>query len=131
MPELEKKKYSLKYISDHIGASIVGDEDLEVDHLSTIEDAKNGSLTFLANPKYAKRLDISKTFAIIIKEELKIRGNITHLICDDPYLAYAKVAKLFSSETSYKKDDPSNIFIHESVELGRNIDIGPNVFIKF
>ncbi len=129
MSEPEKKKYSLKYISDYIGASIVGDEDLEIDHLSTIEDAKNGSLTFLANSKYAKRLDNSRTFAIIIKEELKIKGNITHLICDDPYLAYAKVSKLFSSKSNYKKNDSSNYFIHKSAELGSNIDIGPNVFI--
>ncbi len=129
MSELKKKKYSLKYISDYIDASIIGDEDLEVDHLSTIEDAKYGSLTFLANPKYAKKLDLSKTFAIIAKEKLKDKVNVTYLICDDPYLAYAKVSKLFSSKSDYKKHDSSNIYIHESVELGSNTNIGPNVFI--
>ncbi len=129
MSETEKKKYSLKYISDYIDALIIGDGDLDVDHLSTIEDAKNGSLTFLSNPKYAKKIDHSKTFAIIIKEELKMQGNITQLICDDPYLAYAKVSRLFSSEPNYKTHDFNNIFIHESVELGSNTNIGPNVFI--
>ena len=54
MSETEKKKYSLKYISDYIDALIIGDGDLDVDHLSTIEDAKNGSLTFLSNSGWPK-----------------------------------------------------------------------------
>ena len=45
----KKKQFSIKYISEYIDASIDGDVDLEINKISTIEDAEHGSITFLAN----------------------------------------------------------------------------------
>ena len=53
----KKKQFSIKYISEYIDASIDGDVDLEINKISTIEDAEHGSITFLANSKYNKLID--------------------------------------------------------------------------
>ena len=126
----EKKLFSIKYISEYIDASIVGDADLQINSIATLESAKDGSITFLSNPKYNKLLESTCASAVIVKEGTKTNDRITFLTCSDPYLAYAKISKLFSNEIDFSKEDfKGNSFIHDSVSLGKDVNIGPNVFI--
>ena len=64
----EKKKYTIKFISEYIDASIVGDADLEIHKIASIEDAQDGSITFLSNPSYSKLLERTDASAVIVKE---------------------------------------------------------------
>tara|TARA_B100000035_G_C20946514_1_gene529997 strand:+ start:122 stop:1063 length:942 start_codon:yes stop_codon:yes gene_type:complete len=127
---IDKKKYTVKFISDYIDASVVGDAETQVDNIASIESATFGSITFLSNPKYKKLLDQTEASAVIVQDGIKTSNNITLLVCHDPYLAYAKLSKLFANKIDLPKgsiDDSS--FIHESVALGEDVVIGPNVFI--
>ena len=63
------KSYSLGYIADLTNSNIVGNKDFIVDNLSTLENASNSSITFLANTKYRKHLKNSKSLAIITNQE--------------------------------------------------------------
>ena len=126
----EKKLFSLKFISEYIDASIVGDADIEIDNIATIENAEQGSITFLSNSKYNKLLDSTRASAVIIKEGTKTNSKTAFLICSDPYLAYAKLSKLFSSQIDFSKGTFSDrSFVHDSATLGKDVLLGPNVFI--
>lgn len=126
----KKKQFSIKYISEYIDASIDGDVDLEINKISTIEDAEHGSITFLANSKYNKLIDTTKASAVVVKSKIKTNKNITFLVCEDPYLAYAKISKLFSNEEDFHRGKiKNNTFIHDSAVLKDGSVIGPNVFI--
>lgn len=126
----EKKLFSIKYISEYIDASIVGDADIEIDNIATIENAEQGSITFLSNSKYNKLLDSTRASAVIIKEGTKTNSKTAFLICSDPYLAYAKLSKLFSSQIDFSKGTFSDrSFVHDSATLGKDVLLGPNVFI--
>ena len=67
----EKKKYTIKFISEYIDASIVGDADLEIHEIASIENAQEGSITFLSNPSYSKLLEKTNASAVILKENIK------------------------------------------------------------
>ena len=67
----DNKKYSIKFISEYIDASIVGDADLQVDNIATLDSAVQGCVTFLANSKYNKLLEHTKASAVIVKEGIK------------------------------------------------------------
>ena len=126
----EKKLFSLKFISEYIDASILGDADLEIDNIATIESAEPGSITFLSNSKYNRLLDSTRASAVIVKEGIKINDKTTFLVCSDPYLAFAKLSKLFTSQIDFSKGTFSeNSFIHDSATLGEGVVLGPNVFI--
>lgn len=130
MSESENKKYSIKFISEYIEASIVGDVDLQIDNIATIEKAVKGSITFLSNPKYKKLLDTTNASAVIVKDGVQTNENTTLLMCDDPYLAFAKLSKLFNNEIDFSNGTfQDRSFIHDSADLGRDVIIGPNVFI--
>tara|TARA_B100000212_G_scaffold134112_1_gene100817 strand:- start:2722 stop:3663 length:942 start_codon:yes stop_codon:yes gene_type:complete len=126
----EKKHFSIKFISEYIDASIVGDVDLKINNIATIESAEEGSITFLSNSKYNKLLERTRASVVIVKEGTKINSEKTFLTCSDPYLAYAKLSKLFSSEIDFSRGTfAENSFIHETASIGKNVVIGPNVFI--
>ena len=130
MSGTDKKKYTVKFISDYIDASVVGDEETQVDNIASIESATFGSITFLSNPKYKKLLDQTEASAVIVQDDIKTSNNITLLVCNDPYLAYAKLSKLFANKIDLSKGSiHDSSFIHESVALGQGVVIGPNVFI--
>ena len=130
MSESENKKYSIKFISEYIDASIVGDADLQVDNIATLDSAVQGCVTFLANSKYNKLLENTKASAVIVKEGIKTNNETTLLVCSDPYLAYAKLSKLFSNGIDFLNGSfQDSVFIHDSVNLGRDVRVGPNVYI--
>ena len=71
----ENKKYSIKFISEYIDASIVGDADLQIDNIATLDSAVQGCVTFLANSKYNKLLESTKASAVIVKEGIKTNNE--------------------------------------------------------
>lgn len=124
------KRYSIKFISDLIGASVEGNSDLYIDNVATIENAKQGSITFLSNPKYKKLLEDTNASAVIVSEIPKSNINSIFLICSDPYLAYAKVSKLFNEEIDFSNiKNHENFFVHASATIGEDVVIGPNAYI--
>tara|TARA_Y100000748_G_scaffold285669_1_gene268365 strand:- start:282 stop:1223 length:942 start_codon:yes stop_codon:yes gene_type:complete len=128
--ETDNKKYSLKFISEYIDSSIVGDADLEIDNIATLDTAVEGCITFLANSKYNKLLETTKASAVIVKEGVKTNNEITLLVCSDPYLAFAKLSKLFSDQIDFFNGTfQDNVFIHDSANLGRDVKVGPNAYI--
>ena len=56
--ESENKKYSIKFISEYIDASIVGDADLQIDNIATLDSCSG--LIISANSKYNKLLKAQK-----------------------------------------------------------------------
>ena len=126
----ENKKYSIKFISEYIDASIVGDADLQINNIATLDSAVQGCITFLANSKYNKLLESTKASAVIVREGIKTNNETTLLVCSDPYLAFAKLSKLFSDEIDFLNGSfQDSVFIHDSVNLGKDIKVGPNVYI--
>ena len=125
------KSYSLGYIADLTNSNIVGNKDFIVDNLSTLENASNSSITFLANTKYRKHLKNTKSLAIITNQENIEEDHRNYIVNENPYEVYAHVSKLFKSvniELENKSIHPSAVISNDAI-LGKNVSIGANVVI--
>ena len=125
------KSYSLGYIADLTNSNIVGNKDFIVDNLSTLENASNSSITFLANTKYRKHLKNSKSLAIITNQENLVKDHRNYIVNDNPYEVYAHFSKLFKSvniELENKSIHPSAVISNDAI-LGKDVSIGANVVI--
>lgn len=130
MSDIEREHYSVEFIAKYIDAKVVGDPNLIISRLDTLESASNGSITFLAKSKYKKLLDKTDASAVIVKDGTSLNETKTFLVCKDPYLAYAKLSNLFCEVENFTDGIvKNNSFIHKTARLGRNIKIGPNVYI--
>ena len=79
----------LKDIAHILDGTIDGDEDTVISNISGIEDAKEGDITFVANPKYIKYIEQTNASAIVCSPDISSESK-NLLKVKNPYLAYAK-----------------------------------------
>lgn len=121
----------LKKIAEIIKGNISGNPEYEVLRLSSLNNAKEGSLTFLQDSNIEKAYDaIQNNAAIIFKKGLDIRGIIPQGIAvDKPYLSFIKIIHLFSGKENKVNSIHKTAIIDKSVKIGKNVNIGPFVII--
>lgn len=88
--------YTLKELADFLDVDIRGDHQCYLTGLASLPTATADDLSFISNSKYQKHLDSTLAGAVILSpQDIEFfSGNA--LICDNPYLAYAKVSQLFA-----------------------------------
>lgn len=121
---------SLKEIAKSINGEIIGNSNLVISGVSGIKEAREGEITFLANPKYAPLIEKTAASAVITGRDVK-SGAKTLIHTDNPSLAFTKVVSLF---TEYQIRHPKGIHPQASVakdaSLGKNVSIGPYAVIE-
>lgn len=110
-----------------IGGKVEGDGDAKVNRLEKIEEATEGSIAFLANPKYLPYIYTTKATAVIVKSdfepEKEIRASLIKV--EDPYSAFAKLLEEYQKLTAKVKtgiEQPS--FQHETAHYGEHVYLG-------
>ena len=121
--------FSLKDLADRVNGDLIGDPMITIKSIATIQNASNGCISFLSNPKYNKFLEDSSASAIIVTPELSKDLNIPAIIVVDPYAAYAKISELFVKYKNPYSDRSINYFVHETAEVDDSVIIGPNAYI--
>ncbi|HRG91723.1 MAG TPA: UDP-3-O-(3-hydroxymyristoyl)glucosamine N-acyltransferase [Chitinophagaceae bacterium] len=133
-----------------VNGRVEGDSQVSVSSFGKIEEAGQGQLSFLANPKYEEFLYTTSASIVIINEsfELKQPVNTTLIRVADAYTAFATLLGKYQEimqqqlsgiqQPSFIAGSASygdNVFIGafaylgENVKLGKNCKIYPHVFI--
>ena len=115
--------FSLKDLADRVNGDLIGDPMITIKSIATIQNASNGCISFLSNPKYNKFLEDSSASAIIVTQELSKDLNIPAIIVDDPYAAYTKISALFVKYKNPYSDRSINYFVHETAEVDDSVVI--------
>ena len=90
--------YSLRDIAEELGAQVHGDENCRIDRVATLADAEPGGISFLANRRYRSQLLTTRASAVILEAEFLPSCPVSALVVSNPYLGYARVAALLSTE---------------------------------
>ena len=120
---------TLGKIAKMVNGSIVGNKQVEINGVSTLDNSIAGTITFIYNGKYAKYLDSTKASAIIANNKDLI-ANKNGIIVDNPRLAIIKVLEYFSTTKTVQFGIHDSVVIHPSVIIGEQVSIGPNTVIE-
>lgn len=120
---------SLGDLADYLGAECTGASDTPLLGINTLQDAQVGDVTFLANPSYKHLLATTQASAVIVSAENASECSAPTLICDNPYLAYAKASHLFDDRPSLGEGTHPSATIAKTARLGERVRIGANVVI--
>ena len=116
---------TVEKIAKIVGGVVYGDETLEINKLSKIEEAKIGSLSFLHNPKYEKYLTKTEASAVIVSDNLKIDNSILTLIkVKNPYESFSVILKYYDKTKKNKVGLSKNSIIDSSVKLNSSVFVG-------
>jgi len=108
---------SLREIADHIGAELRGDDSVMIDSVASMDAASPGSITYIKERSYLDYLVDTQAAAVILKAEFADLCSVPVLIVKDPYLAYARVARLFHPLR------PVQPGIHISAQVGDDAEV--------
>ncbi|SHI83252.1 UDP-3-O-(3-hydroxymyristoyl)glucosamine N-acyltransferase [Flavobacterium terrae] len=142
-------KFTAEQIAGILEGEVVGNPNAEVSKLSKIEEGTEGSLTFLANPKYVNYIYETKaTIAIVNKTFVPENPvQITLIKVEDAYKAFSKLLEFYNqiklnktgievpcvlSETAIHGDNfylGAFSYIGDNVVIGKNVKIYPNSFV--
>lgn len=142
--------FSAAQIALLINGTIEGDPSASVNSFGKIEEAGEGQLSFLANPKYEDYIYTTKASVIIINEGFQLKQPVkaTLIRVTDAYTAFAtllsKYQEIMQQQLSGVQE-PSYIaktavygqqvfigafaYLGEKVKIGNNTKIYPNAFI--
>jgi len=117
------RSYTLLELAEYAGARLSGAPDSEIRGIGSIAGARPGDLTFLGDAKHRRLLAATRASAVVLKEEDSGACRLPALICDDPYLAFAAISRLF------RRADAPGRGIHPSAVVAGDAVIGEDATI--
>lgn len=119
---------TLNQLAELVGGTVVGDGDVEIQRVAAIDGAQPGEITFLANPKYLPLLQTSKASAIIVKPGVEAPAR-NLLVCDNPYLAFAKVLTALHVQPPQVRGVMDGAHVDPEAEIGDGVTIHPGCVV--
>ena len=142
-------KYTASQIAGILEGKVDGNPEVLVYKLAKIEEGVEGSLTFLANPKYTHYIYSTAASVTIVNKEFIPEQTLTTTLIrvDDAYKSFSRLLEFYNQVKNNKTgiEDPSFLsesasygaefylgafsYIGNNVKIGDNVKIYPNVFI--
>ena len=142
-------KFTAEQIAGILEGEVIGNPNAEVYKLSKIEEGIEGSLTFLANPKYVNYIYTTAATIVIVNKTFEAEQEVkaTLIKVDDAYQAFSKLLEYYNQVKLMKSgiEQPSMIsegvqygtdlylgsfcYLGQNVKIGNNVKIYPNSFI--
>ncbi len=122
--------YRLQELADKVGARVVGDGDILIEGVATLEgEAAPASIGFLTNPRYRKYLPGTQVSAVILTEADVEHCPLPALVVGNPHVAYAHISQLFAPGRGGESGIHPSAVIDDSAEVDSTALIGPNCII--
>ena len=124
-------EFTAQQIADLLKGTVVGDPTVKVRDFSRIEEGIQGTITFLANPKYEHFIYETKASIILVNEDFTPSSEIKPTLIKVPN-AYTSLALLLNvaEQSKMKKSGiDSTAFISATASVGTDCYIGAFVYI--
>jgi UDP-3-O-[3-hydroxymyristoyl] glucosamine N-acyltransferase len=139
-----------KTIAQHVGGTIEGNADTIVRNFARIEQARDGDLCFLANPKYEEHIYKTNASLAIVNKSFTLKRSVTPAIIwvDNAYQSIAIMLNLYAALNVVKRkgrERPSHVsrrakigkdcyvgafsYIASGARIGNGVKIFPHVYI--
>jgi UDP-3-O-[3-hydroxymyristoyl] glucosamine N-acyltransferase len=142
-------KFTAAQIAGILQGEVVGNPNAEVFKLAKIEEGTEGSLTFLANPKYNNYIYSTQATITIVNKSFEAEQEITTTLIkvEDAYQSFSQLLEYYNQVKLMKSgiEQPSVIsenvtygpdlylgsfcYVGKNVTIGKNVKIYPNSFI--
>ncbi|NOZ45670.1 MAG: UDP-3-O-(3-hydroxymyristoyl)glucosamine N-acyltransferase [Chlorobi bacterium] len=120
-------EFTAKVIADLLSGKIEGDKNATVSSLSKIEEGTEGTLSFLANPKYLKYIYTTKSTIVIVNKDFKADKKIhtTLIRVENAYDAFAKLLNYYKQQKEDKTGIDKQASIAFDAIIGADAYVGP------
>lgn len=124
-------QFTAKQIADLLKGRVEGNPDASVDTLSKIEEGKEGSLSFLANPKYAAFIYTTKASVVIVDSNFQPDQavNATLIWVQNAYESFVHLLDVYNQIKREKSGREEPVFVSATATIGENGYLGAFTYI--
>ncbi|HEX9826374.1 MAG TPA: UDP-3-O-(3-hydroxymyristoyl)glucosamine N-acyltransferase [Flavobacteriaceae bacterium] len=124
-------KFTAAQIAGILEGDIIGDPNVEVSKLSKIEEGTEGSLTFLANPKYKPYIYSTQASITLVNRTFEAENKLTTTLIkvEDAYKSFSKLLEYYNQIKINKFGIEQPSFIAKSSTYGNQVYIGAFSYI--
>ena len=124
-------QFTAKQIADFIGGRVEGNEEATVSTFAKIEEATEGAITFLSNPKYTSYIYDTKASIVLINDDLELEHPVKSTLIRVPnaYECVAKLMQMYAASLPKKTGVDPLAFVSKTAEIGKDVYIGPFTYI--
>jgi UDP-3-O-[3-hydroxymyristoyl] glucosamine N-acyltransferase len=116
-------------LAERIGAELIGDGDVRVIRVATLENAGPGDLAFLASSRYRGQLATTGATAVILAPEQAAATDLPKLLHANPYVGYASAATLLYPATRAAAGVHPSAIVDASAVVDPTAAVGPHAVI--
>lgn len=127
---MTKNVHSLGEIAQALGAKMVGDAYTVITGIATLQSAREGQISFLANPAYGRYLKDTKASAVIVSPEMSAECPTNVLLLDNPYLGYAQLSHWFDPEPQPEAGIHPSAVVDPGATVSASATVGPQAVIE-
>ena len=129
MPEAGKHSFSLGELAGDLGARVVGDPELRITGLGSLEAATSGQISHFSSHAYREFLRQTAASAVILAEEDCSEWSGPALIVGNTYLAFARVSQKFARLPQLAPGVHATAIVAPTAQLPASVAVGPGVVI--
>jgi UDP-3-O-[3-hydroxymyristoyl] glucosamine N-acyltransferase len=121
-------KKTLQEIAEFLHGRVVGNGEVIIEGVRGIEEAGEGDLTFIANPRYQKKMATTRASAILVPPETETAGRNV-IVVKDTYVSFGRVLGLFYPEEQDPPEIMKNSFIEAGADVSEEATVYPGVYV--
>lgn len=124
-------QFTAEQIATLLNGKVEGNPEATVSQLAKIEEGVEGTLSFLANPKYEHFLYDTKSSIVIVNADLLLQKPVlaTLIRVDDAYSSFSELLKIYHSLRNERTGRDEQVFVHETAVIGEGGYIGSFAYI--
>jgi len=115
---------TLGEIVSRLGGRVAGDPGTRIRQVGSLERAAAGEITFLSGPKLRAKAAATHASAVILSQESEHLTALPRIVCDSPYLYFARVSQLFNPLTVQAPGVHASAVLGKDVKLAQGVSIG-------
>jgi UDP-3-O-[3-hydroxymyristoyl] glucosamine N-acyltransferase len=123
------RTYRLGEIVAQLGGELVGDPDAEICRIASLESAGPGDLSFLSHSRYRPHLQRTRASAVILARSERDATTLPRILCDDPYVYYARAAQLLNTEDRPDPGVHPRAVVEAGAQVAASATVGPGCYI--
>lgn len=118
----------LAEIASSLSCDLEGDGSIDIIGVATLENARDGDLSFFTNLKYQNAARHSRASAILVDRNCPTM-NVALLRNDNPYLAFAKAIEIFYTESPVRPFIHPLAYVADTAVVGDGVFLGPYAYV--
>lgn len=121
--------WTLAELASMLGAELRGDPAYRIHGVYTLSSAGPEQISFLTSPRYADELQRTRAGAVLLRPADAEGYDGNALLLANPYLAYARVARLFDRTPRPAAGTHESAVVSATARIDASVAVGPNAVI--